>query len=177
MSIVTKLFSIAVLLSIWKQITSEDTCPIPKQVSIYNIESGVVILSHNGWFLYYTHTACLSTSKSDKANWYLQYVDGYVAFRNVEYSKLCLTYEGRDKYLALKNCKLSCKFELIPTLSGGSLIKVKGLNQCVYPSGQYAYTGNCPVGSAVEGKWLWAINPPYTTKSSKLNYYYYLMIQ
>lgn len=183
MNISVKLLILTVvLLNIFTKISAESdqVCPVITG-TIYSIRNGIVIFTHkNFWIgkpIWADYMSEVRKLKPNRANWYLEFVDGYVVFWSQEFSSFCLTYIGREHQLEGRTCDYlqdTQFFELIPTFSGASLIKVKDKNQCIYVydgfTGYSVYTGDCPVGEEVDNKFLWSIVPSYLEKDIALKF-------
>lgn len=170
MSKFAKLIIILFVFPFWSCIIADDVCP-SKSVSIYSISGGVLVSSHS-WLWWYNSNTGYITSVKEKANWYLQFVDGYIAFQNHKYPGYCLMRQYIDDPLALKACDYSQSsqfFKLIPTESGATLIKTKDYDLCLYLRYSEVLTGLCPKSKEVESYWLWSLLPPYEQKVSKFN--------
>lgn len=139
----------------------------PVYKSIYNVNHGALIYSHNhghNQYLWADYAHNLSGDWKVNANWSLVYnSDGTVSFAN-QRSGLCLQHYGTNYQIVEHKCtkdhaKQKFNFELIS--SGAVLIKFAYNGECLYMnSGVRYYSIYSDVCDQTKKDFYWAIVPP-----------------
>ncbi|EKN3595634.1 hypothetical protein [Yersinia enterocolitica] len=139
----------------------------PVYKSIYNVNHGALIYSHNhgqNQYLWADYAHNLSGDWKANANWNLMYnSDGTISFVN-QNSGLCLQYYGTNYQIVEHKCtgsheKQKFNFELIS--SGAILIKFAHNSECIYmSSGIRYYSIYSDVCDQTNKDFYWAIVPP-----------------
>ncbi|CNJ09225.1 hypothetical protein [Yersinia bercovieri] len=135
--------------------------------SIYNVNHGAVIYSHNSGvnqYIWADYAHNLSGDWRANANWAVSYNnDGTISFSN-QNSQLCLQHYGTGYQVVEHTCtsvhsKQKFNFELIDT--GAILIKFAHNNECIYmSSGIRYYSIYSDVCNRTDKSFYWAIIPP-----------------